>query len=265
MACHFRIFCSVLMGNVSLISLLVAQSMRWLLTISLLRLFKQLKETKFSHLDMIGRPVVVLEKKNVVPEHNQYFQVYYRFNSFSLLREPMMLISGFFFFFLTCIIYMHADLTISKSSASYLAKKQWDEVLTVIQEVETIISSCLTIHDKLESSLRDLSRTGNVQACKAARKEADGALKELFKGLKPLLSSLQSFPQAASICPKVEELVKKETELQEKVTLKHSLVIDCYEKKSGGHDIEKRVAQIQERITSLRQEVDDLLEIINEI
>ncbi|CAH9087074.1 unnamed protein product [Cuscuta europaea] len=227
--------------------------------------FKKLKETKFSHLDMIGRPVVVLEKKNVVPEHNQYFQVYYRFNSFSLLREPMMLISGFFFFFLTCIIYMHADLTISKSSASYLAKKQWDEVLTVIQEAETIISSCLTIHDKLESSLRDLSRTGDVQACKAARKEAEGTLKELSKGLKPLLSSLQSFPLAASICPKVEELVKKETELQEKLALKHSLVIDCYEKKSGGHDIEKRVAQIQERITSLRQEVDDLLEIINEI
>lgn len=33
-------------------------------------------QTKFSHLDMIGRPVVVLEKTNAVPEHNQYFQVY---------------------------------------------------------------------------------------------------------------------------------------------------------------------------------------------
>lgn len=33
-------------------------------------------QTKFSHLDMIGRPVVALEKTNAVPEHNQYFQVY---------------------------------------------------------------------------------------------------------------------------------------------------------------------------------------------
>lgn len=32
-------------------------------------------QTKFSHLDVVGRPVVVLEKTNVVPEHNQYFQV----------------------------------------------------------------------------------------------------------------------------------------------------------------------------------------------
>lgn len=223
------------------------------------------KEIKFSHLDMIGRPVVVIEKKNVVPEHNQYFQVYYRFNSFSLLREPMMLISGFFFFFLACIIYMHADLTISKSSASYLAKKQWDEVQTVIQQFLNIMNRCLTIHDKLEASLRDLSRTGDVQACKAARKAADAVLKELSKELKPLLSFLQSSPQAAPIFPKVEEVVAKEKELQEKLMVKHSTVIDCYEKKSGGRDIENRVASIQQRITALRQEVDDLLEIIDEI
>ncbi|KAG4214133.1 hypothetical protein ERO13_A01G102600v2 [Gossypium hirsutum] len=35
---------------------------------------KQCQETKISHLDIVGRPVVVLEKTNLVPEHNQYFQ-----------------------------------------------------------------------------------------------------------------------------------------------------------------------------------------------
>lgn len=39
-----------------------------------------------------------------------------------------MLISGFFFIFIACIAYMHADMSISKSSASYIAKLQWDEV-----------------------------------------------------------------------------------------------------------------------------------------
>lgn len=33
-------------------------------------------QTKFSHLDIAGRPTVVVEKVNVVPEHNQYFQVF---------------------------------------------------------------------------------------------------------------------------------------------------------------------------------------------
>ncbi|XP_012478180.1 dolichyl-diphosphooligosaccharide--protein glycosyltransferase subunit 1A [Gossypium raimondii] len=226
---------------------------------------EQWQETKISHLDIDGRPVVVLKKTNVVPEHNQFFQVYYHFSQLSMLREPLMLISGFFFFFVACIVYMHADISISKSSASYLAKQQWEEVQAVIQQVQNIISRCLTTHDNLEASLRDLSRTGNIQACKAARKAADGLLKELSKELKPLLTFLQSSPSAAQVLPKVEELVAKERELQEKVMVKHSTVVDGYEKKLGARDIENRVALQQQKLTALRQEVDDLLEFIDEI
>lgn len=226
---------------------------------------KQWRETKFSHLDIAGRPTVVIEKVNVVPEHNQYFQVYYKFSNLSLLTEPLMLIFGFFSLFVACIIYMHADFTISKSSASYLAKLQWDEVQATIQQLQDIINHCLVIHDKLEASLRELSRTGDVQACKAARKSADSLLKDLSKDLKPLLALLQSSPQAAHILPKVEELVVKERDLQEKIMLKHTTVADSYEKKSGGRDIENRVASIQQKITALKQEVDDLLEFVEDI
>ncbi|KAE8716398.1 Dolichyl-diphosphooligosaccharide--protein glycosyltransferase subunit 1A [Hibiscus syriacus] len=198
---------------------------------------EQWLETKISHLDIDDRPVVVLKKTNVVPEHNQYFQVYYRFSKLSILREPLMLISGFFLFFVACIVYMRADISISKSSASYLAKQQWEEVQAVIQLVQNIVNRCLATHDKMEASLRDLYRTGDIQACKAARKAADGLLKELSKELKPLLITLQSSPSAAQILPKVEDLVAKERELQEKVMVKHSTVVDGYEKKSGARDM----------------------------
>ncbi|PRQ19364.1 putative dolichyl-diphosphooligosaccharide--protein glycotransferase [Rosa chinensis] len=226
---------------------------------------KESKETKFSHLDIAGRPVVVLEKTNAVPEHNQKFQVYYKFNSLAMLMEPLMLISGFFFLFVAGIVCMHVDLSISKSSASYLAKLQWDEVQATIQQIQHIINRGLVIHDKLEASLRDLSRTGDIQACKAARKAADGSLKELSKEIKPLLAFLQSSQQAAHILPKVEELVTKERDLEERLMAKHSTIVDCYEKKYGGKEIENRVASQLQKITALRKEVDDLLEFIDEI
>ncbi|CAH1446234.1 unnamed protein product [Lactuca virosa] len=226
---------------------------------------KQSQETKFSHLDIAGRPTIVLEKINVVPEHNQYFQVHYKFSNISLLTEPFMLIFGFFSLFIACIIYMHADFTISKSSPSYLAKLQWDEVLGTIQQLQDMINRCLLIHEKLEASLRELSRTGDVQACKAVRKAADTLLKDVSKVSKPLLSLLQSSPQAAHIFPKVEELVVKERDLQEKIMLKHTMVVDSYEKKSGGKDFENRVAAIQQKITVLKQEVDDLVEFVEDI
>lgn len=63
----------------------------------------------------------------------------------------------------------------------------------------------------------------------------------------------------------MEELVTKEKELQEKLMLKHSTVVEAYEKKSGGRDIDNRVAAVQQKITLLRQEVDDLVEVIDEI
>ncbi|KAK2660930.1 hypothetical protein Ddye_007463 [Dipteronia dyeriana] len=226
---------------------------------------EQSQETKVSHLDISGRPVAVLQKTNVVPELNQYFQVHYKFNSLSMLREPLMLIVGFFCLFVTGIVCMHVDMSISKSSPSYLARLQWEEVLATIQQVQNIVNRCLTTHDKLEASLRDLSRTGDVQACKATRKSADALWKELSKELKPLLVFLQSSSTAAQILPKVEELVTKEKELQEKVMAKHSTVVDCYEKKTGVRDIESRIALQQQKITFLRQEVDNLLDIIDEI
>ncbi|KAF5199020.1 Dolichyl-diphosphooligosaccharide--protein glycosyltransferase subunit [Thalictrum thalictroides] len=72
-------------------------------------------ETSYSYLDVVGRPVVVLEKKNVVPEHNIPFQVYYNFNPIFMLAEPLMLVSVFFLFFVACLAYLHVDLSIRKS------------------------------------------------------------------------------------------------------------------------------------------------------
>ena len=44
-----------------------------------------------------------------------------------------MLITGFFLLFVACIVYMHTDMSISKNSASYLAKLQWDEVTDLLR------------------------------------------------------------------------------------------------------------------------------------
>ncbi|KAJ4777848.1 Dolichyl-diphosphooligosaccharide--protein glycosyltransferase subunit 1 [Rhynchospora pubera] len=235
------------------------------ITVATLFPTKQSEDVKYSHLDILGRPVVVLEKDNVVPEHNLYFQVYYKFNNISLLSEPMMLIVGIFLLFVACIVYMHTDLAISKTSSSYLEKLQWEEVQATVQHIKNIFDQYLAAHDKLESSLRDLSRSGDVQSCKAARKAADAQFKELAKELKPLLTFLQSCSQASSILPKIEELVTKEKEMQEKEMAKHTTVVDCFEKKLGGKDIESRIASQQQKLTSLKQEVESLLDSISEI
>ncbi|XP_078440604.1 ribophorin I isoform X2 [Wolffia australiana] len=223
------------------------------------------QEVKQSHLDIEGRPVIVLKKSNVVPEHNRPLLVSYRFNNLSLLREPLMLVSGFFLLFITYVALTRIDMSISKSSASYIAQLQWDEVQTTVQRVLGLMNRSLTAHAKLEHSLRDLSHTGDIQSCKAARKVADGVLKELLKELKLASVSLQSSPQAAHICPKVEEMIAKEREIQERLMLKHSAVVDSFEKKHSGREIESRVAVHEQKLATLKHEVAKILEFLDEV
>ncbi|KAG6402273.1 hypothetical protein SASPL_139150 [Salvia splendens] len=75
---------------------------------------KQSLEKKYSYLDVIGRTVVVLEKRNVVPEHHVPFQVHYKFNPLFMLAEPLMLASTFFLLFAASVVYLHIDLSIRK-------------------------------------------------------------------------------------------------------------------------------------------------------
>jgi len=74
-------------------------------------------ETHFTYLDTSGRPVIVLTKKNVVPEHNRAFQVTYNFTSTSLLQEPFLLIGAFFLFFVLIMVYTRINFRIGPKSA----------------------------------------------------------------------------------------------------------------------------------------------------
>lgn len=69
-----------------------------------------------SYLDIAGRPVIVLEKENLVNQHIQPLTIYYEFDRVNLLREPIIAILAFFIFFLAVVIFFRLDFTISSST-----------------------------------------------------------------------------------------------------------------------------------------------------
>lgn len=222
-------------------------------------------EVKYSYLDSVGRTVVVLTKKNVVQEHNVFFEVHFKFNTIAMLVEPMMLVTGFFLFFVACIAYARLDFPISKSSASYQARIQREELMDAIQKLQNVLSfRRANVSEKLEASLKDLARTGDIQSCKAARKAADAASKESTKDLSAKLQSLQSSSRPFNILPKVEALITKERELQEKLLQKHTVVVESYERKLSSKEIDSRIAPYQQRIAVLKQELDDMLQSLDD-
>lgn len=64
------------------------------------------------------------------------------------------------------------------------------QVLNAVQRLQKVFGARAAVSEKLESSLRDLARTGDVATAKAVRKTADASLKESGKELKAIYESL---------------------------------------------------------------------------
>ncbi|EFJ07051.1 hypothetical protein SELMODRAFT_186434 [Selaginella moellendorffii] len=226
-----------------------------------LALDEQHQEVKHSYLDTVGRKVVVLTKKNVVAEHNVPFQVKYKFNPLAMLAEPLMLIFGFFCFFLACMAYLHFDFPISKSSAAYQARLQQEEVLDLLQRFQKLMKRRLFEAEKLEAALRDLARTGDVAPCKASKKLVDATLS---KEVKAIHEALQATSRSSSVNSKVEALITKEKEKHERLLQKLNLTVDLYERKMSSKEIDSRLAPHEQKYTHLKSEVAELMDSLDD-
>ncbi|KAK9158403.1 hypothetical protein Scep_004977 [Stephania cephalantha] len=148
-------------------------------------------ETKYSYLDVVGRPVVVLEKNNVVPDHITPFQVYYKFHPVFMLAEPLMLITAFFLLFVTCIAYLHIDLSIQNEI------RQVSDFLSIIAFSPVLLIVCMMFleipHRSMRSGIRsddqhegsNLDHTGSMhELCVSAISVPDLTSPSLFEAVK---------------------------------------------------------------------------------
>lgn len=80
---------------------------------------KQLPRTlHFTYLDISGRPVITLTKSNLVENHIQDFTLEYNFPKIYMLREPLVVIIAFLVLFITVLIYVRLDFSISSSKVA---------------------------------------------------------------------------------------------------------------------------------------------------
>ncbi|KAJ6242406.1 dolichyl-diphosphooligosaccharide--protein glycosyltransferase subunit 1 [Anaeramoeba flamelloides] len=66
-------------------------------------------------LDTTGRPVLVLEKKLLVPSHNQNIEIFYDLSFVDMWRKPILLVTIFFIVFCLIILISRINLSLYKS------------------------------------------------------------------------------------------------------------------------------------------------------
>lgn len=104
---------------------------------------EQSQEVKHTYLDTTGRPVLVLHKKNVVPDHDVLFKVTYTFFSLLMLREPALLITAFALLFGGLVAYSRCEFTISRDG-TWQAARQQEKLVAVVQQIAAVIAGDFT-------------------------------------------------------------------------------------------------------------------------
>ncbi|CAI5999122.1 unnamed protein product [Closterium sp. NIES-64] len=223
-------------------------------------------ETKYSYLDTVGRPVVVLDKRDVVPEQGiMHFQVKYKFSKVALLTEPLLLILFFFLLFLLFIAYTHSDLTISKTAPAYLAKLHHEEFLDLIQRLSRLVADRAAQIESLDAGLLKLGRSGDVAGAKAGRRNVEAELKESGREIASVVGKIEALPKVpAGPLRTVQTLVAKEKERAERAVAKHTVAVEAYEKKTSAKEIDAKIGPMQQRLAALKAEIKELVMALEE-
>eukprot|EP00245_Coleochaete_scutata_P001832 TRINITY_DN12284_c0_g1_i1.p1 TRINITY_DN12284_c0_g1~~TRINITY_DN12284_c0_g1_i1.p1 ORF type:complete len:617 (+),score=139.67 TRINITY_DN12284_c0_g1_i1:64-1914(+) len=219
----------------------------------------QQREVKYTYLDVTGRPVVVLTKDNVVAEHNQYFQVSYKFGTLGMLREPLLLVGAFLGFFIAYIAYVRADFTISKTSATYQSRIQQEEVVDLVQRLQKVITSREKSVGKIDASIKELANGGEVATAKTVRKAVEASIKESSRDVKSITNALEANTQASTLLPKVQGVVSREKEMVEKFLQAHTVMVDAMERKLPAKEVDSKISPVKVQATQLKAEVRELL------
>jgi len=104
----------------------------------------QTQEVKLTYLDTSGRPVVVLHKTNLVPDHDMPFTVNYSFLSLKMLREPAFLVIAFLLMFGGIIAYVRCEFVLSRDDR-WRADRQKEKAVALVQKFASLIAGELAM------------------------------------------------------------------------------------------------------------------------
>lgn len=174
---------------------------------------RQGDETHYTYLDTLGRPVVVLNKHNLVEQHIQDFEIHYTFQKFLLIQEPLLLVGAFYLLFLVVIIYMRLDFAITKDEA----KESRIRVLSLVDDVQNTHDRRSALYQSYDDAINKFKSSKDLSAFQSGRKKIDADYKQLSQQIQNLQAQLKTEGSDAS--DKVVELEKLDKQYKEQIGL----------------------------------------------
>lgn len=166
----------------------------------------------YTYLDTIGRPVITISKKNLVESHIQDFSLKYSFPSILMLQEPLLVVVAFFILFITVILYVRLDLTLSKDDAIEAKMR----VSSHCEMIDSHHDKRARQYEKLEEELQKLKVSKDVNQFQTATKKILQSIRDETQIISDLGAKIRL--DNAEYADKVVELQKAEKALRDSMT-----------------------------------------------
>lgn len=211
------------------------------------------QEVHKTYLDTVGRPVIVLNKKNLVEGHIQDFEVHYTFKKIQLLQEPLLCVAAFYILFISVICIVRMDFSITKDAAK-------ESRMKIASLVEDLLSACdrrATLYASFDSTIDKFKQSRDQSNFTVALKKVNSEYTALTGTISEICAGLVK--EDGEIGEKTSELQKKETEKKGLVDQASTLAIKVVAGKIGRPQyMESEQAALTKR-EKLGEEIDSIL------
>lgn len=163
----------------------------------------------YTYLDTVGRPVIVLEKSNLVEQHIQHFEVHYKYKKLLMLQEPLLVVVVLYLLFLVVVIYVRLDFTISKDPA----QESKLQVGGLLEQVASQQDRRADLYNQFEATLSKYKASKDSVGYQAALKRLNGEHKNLTQAVADCLAKLKQ--EGSDAAESVSELQRLDKQLKE--------------------------------------------------
>lgn len=127
----------------------------------------------FTYLDTKGRPVVEIKAKNLVENHIQDFKLHYTFSRVLMVQEPLLCVAAFFTLFLTVIVYVRLDFSISQDEG----RDQRQRVAAMAEGARARQNKRWTLFQQFDEQIQRLRQSKDLSVFQASTKTIRDELK----------------------------------------------------------------------------------------
>lgn len=170
-----------------------------------------------TYLDTKGRTVVTVTKRNLVENHIQSLELDYDFPRILMLQEPLLVVLALYILFITVIIYVRLDFSISKDEAGESRLR----VSGLVDKILLLLDKRASIYASFDDQLVKIKTNKDVNAFNSGVKNVNVDYKNVTTSISELALKLKS--DAPDVVDKLTEVQKLDRALKEVYTQKQAL------------------------------------------